>query len=197
MNKRVSLTLSGLDKPMSAKPLSRTEISLHWIVGLSVIGLLCVGFYMSKNEVYSLYPIHKSVGTLLFIFILARSFIRLRKGWPEPISTGQKWEHGLARLIHWVLILGTLIMPLSGITGSYWAGRGIAIFELELVGMNLSSDGQVAAVNAGLSMIAGRIHNIVGWTLVGAIALHVLGALKHHFIDRDNTLRRMLGRSIS
>ena len=49
--------------------LSNLTITLHWIVGLTVITLAVIGVYMSENEAFELYPIHKSIGVLIFFVI--------------------------------------------------------------------------------------------------------------------------------
>lgn len=179
---------------VSAKTLPRSEIALHWIVGLGMIGLIAVGLYMTRAEgARALYPIHKSAGVLLFVVILWRAFVRLRAGWPENISQGAAWGHGLARVIHWVLILGTLAMPISGMMDSYFGGRGIVVFGLEILSPNLGDNGRATATNKSLGDLGETVHVMLGKVLIAAILLHIAGALKHHIIDKDSTLRRMLG----
>ncbi len=178
---------------MSVKPLSRTEISLHWIVGLGMIALIAAGLYMTRAEgARWLYPLHKSFGVVILGFILWRAVLRLRKGWPEDVSTGASWEHGLARLIHWALILGTLAMPISGMVDSYMGGRGLTVFGYELLAANLGETGRPVAINKALGDVAENVHILSGKVLIAAILLHVAGALKHHVIDKDSTLRRMV-----
>ena len=178
---------------MSNKSLSKPEIALHWIVGLGMIGLIAVGVYMTETHAYYLYPTHKSIGALLLIFIVVRAVIRLRKGWPETVSEGPGYEKKLASVVHWVLLIATLIMPVSGMIGSMVSGHGLAVFGLEIVGANIAADGQPVPVNATLATVASAVHGITAKLVLVALALHIAGALKHHFIDRDSTMRRMLG----
>ncbi|MGB0902458.1 cytochrome b [Halocynthiibacter sp.] len=180
---------------MQAKTISKTEIALHWIVGLGMIILIGLGLYMGQTNAYSLYPFHKSIGVLLLVFILARVVIRMRKGWPDNMGSGAAWEHKLAHVIHWILILGTLVMPLSGVIDAVMAGRGLSVFGLELIGSNINAKGQPTAISTGLSDTASTVHGIVGKLLIAAILLHIAGAFKHDLVDRDGTLRRMLGRA--
>lgn len=180
---------------MPTKPLSHSEIALHWIVGIGMIMLIGVGMYMTRNEVLSMYPLHKSIGTLMLIFVVIRAVIRLRKGWPEPVGAGQVWAHRLSRIVHWVLIIGTLAMPLSGIAMSVGGGHGLTVFGLDLIGANIGADGRPEPLNEAMAGAGGAAHGIWGRLLILAIVLHVVGALKHHFVDKDSTLRRMLGRA--
>ena len=66
--------------------LSSLTIALHWIVGITIIGLLALGKYMESNAAYALYDIHKSIGMIIIAFVLALVFWRILNGWPEPAS---------------------------------------------------------------------------------------------------------------
>lgn len=179
---------------MTENNLTGKEIALHWVVGIGVIALLAMGKYMSQTEAFSLYGLHKSLGITLFAFILVRTAIRLRRGWPSSVSEGAAWEHKLAHLTHWALIAATLVMPLSGIMDSYMSGRGVSVFELQLITSNIGSSGRPEAINESLSELSEMVHIQTGNILIGAVVLHIVGALKHHIVDRDGTLNRMLVR---
>lgn len=176
--------------------LSHTTIALHWIVGLGMIGLIGVGLYMSKNEAFHLYPIHKSMGAILFIFILWRIIWRLMNGFPKPVGHYSTIERYLSKIVHWVLIIGTLMYPVSGMIMSVMGGRGAAIFGLQLIPPNLI-DGKPFPLNESLAGMGAQIHQTITPIMIIAIVLHIVGAYKHHLVDKDNTLRRMLGRTKS
>lgn len=186
---------STQNQHVTKQPLSLTTKLLHWIVAIFMISLIAVGIYMNENGVYALYPIHKSMGVIAFVFILWRVIWRVKQGWPTPVSQYHKHEQMLSKLVHWVLIIGTIIMPISGMIMSGFGGHGVAVFGLELVAENYANGNPNVKVpiNAELSALGSRMHGVVGTVLIGAILLHVVGALKHHFLDKDNTLRRMLG----
>ncbi|MDR9828715.1 cytochrome b [Vibrio sp. FNV 38] len=171
---------------------------LHWVVGLTMIGLLGVGVYMVETKAFALFPWHKSFGILIFGFVLLRVVWRIKNGWPIPAGHYSKVEHILGHTVHWVLILGTLIMPVSGFLNSALGGFGVEFFGLELVAKNVDPDNakKAVALNEGLYSIAHGMHYWVGYVLIGATVLHVAGAFKHHIVDKDGTLRRMLGTKI-
>lgn len=179
----------------SADRLSTTTVVLHWVVGLSIIGLLAVGIYMHEAEVHALYPLHKSFGVIIFFIALARILWRISNGWPTPAGQHQKWERLLARSTHWVLIAGTVVMPISGFLMSSLGGHGVSVFGLELVAPNPdpANPDKVIAHNAALAGIAHETHFVAGVAMIAALSAHVAGALKHHVMDKDGTLRRMLG----
>ena len=178
--------------------LSKTTVWLHWIVGLSMITLLAVGIFMKENKVYSLYPIHKSVGVLIFTLIVLRIGWRIKNGWPQTIGSPAKFEQILARFSHLSLLIGTAVMPIAGMTMSIAGGRGLSIFDWNLVASNPDpvNAGKVLALNKELAQFASGVHEYVGWFLVVVIVLHVVGALKHHVIDKNTVLKRMLGQSV-
>ncbi len=169
-------------------------IFLHWLIGLTIIALIAVGLYMSENEVWDLYPIHKSIGIILFVFILYRVIRRLMRGWPEPVSQYAKYEVILSKIIHWVLLIGTLMFPISGMMMSGAGGHGIAVFGFELLASNYNAAGEAVALNPTLAELGHETHEILGTVMIIAISLHIIGAWKHHLVDKDNTLKRMLGK---
>lgn len=178
---------------------SATTVILHWIVALSMIGLLSVGAYMAETKTYALYPLHKSFGVLIFVIIIARVIWRLKNGWPAHFSSHQPWEQTLAKIIHHLLLIGTLLMPISGFLMSSLGGHGVAVFGFELVAANPdpANPGKVIPINGAIAGIAHQTHGIVGWVLIVALFFHISGAVKHHLFDKDGTLKRMLGQEIT
>lgn len=178
---------------------SKQTVYLHWIVAIGMIALIAVGIYMNETETYALYPWHKSFGVLIFVFALWRIINRMKNGWPQPVSQYSPIEITLSKIVHWLLIIGTLLMPISGMMMSGLGGHGIPFFGLELLASNPNPDepGKVIPLNKPLAGLGHELHEIGGDILIGAIALHILGALKHHIFDMDGTLRRMKGEDIS
>ncbi len=172
--------------------LSKQTRFLHVIVALSMIAMLAVGIYMEENEAWGLYPIHKSIGVIVLVVALIRVSIRVSEGWPEEIVKVSKGQAFLARLIHWILITSTLLFPISGIMMSGAGGNGVAVFGLELMASNYDPVTQKAVVvNEFIAGLGHQIHGAIVWVVIGAIVLHIAGALKHHFVDKDETLTRM------
>ena len=177
------------------KKFSGITVSLHWIVAIVFIGMLAVGIYMHETKAYGLYDIHKSVGITLFLFVLVRVAWRIKNGWPVPVSTYAAIEQLMAKVVHWVLIIGTVVMPISGMMMSAGGGHGLAVFGLELLATNpdpLDST-KVIPLNEAIGGLGHTIHGVLAKVMIAAIVLHIAGALKHHMVDKDGTLRRMLG----
>lgn len=185
--------------PDNKDKLSPVTVSLHWLVGITIIALLAVGIYMKEFEVLGLYNIHKSTGVLIFAFILARVAWRAKNGWPEPAGNYKRTERLLAKITHWVLLAGTVIMPVSGMMMSGAGGYGFGIFSLTIMAPNPDPGNpqEVVPLNETVAELGHELHEITGYLLIAAVLLHIAGALKHHIVDKDGTLRRMLGADIS
>ena len=182
----------------TSSKLSRTSVTLHWLVAVAMIFLLGVGIYMAQTSAYGLYPIHKSIGALVLLIIIPRVVYRVLNGWPPAAASYTKAEQQLSHLIHYILIIGTLVMPISGMLMSAMGGHGVIVFSIELVAMNpdAANPGKVIALNPNIAQAASLIHSVTGYLLAGSVILHIAGALKHHIIDKDGTLKRMLGKSV-
>lgn len=184
--------------PDAHQKLSKTTVLLHWLVAIIMISLLAVGVYMTETETLDLYNIHKSVGVLILIPVVWRVLWRIKNGWPSELSAASALQHTVAKLVHWILILGTVLMPMSGMLMSGMAGYGISVFGLELMAMNFNPDNlkEIIPVNETLAGLGHEAHEIIGYTLIAAVLLHIAGALKHELLDKDGTLRRMFGKEI-
>ncbi|MDX1345063.1 MAG: cytochrome b [Sedimenticolaceae bacterium] len=164
-------------------------ILLHWLIALTVIGLFVLGLWMVELDYYDPWyrrapALHKGIGVLLFLVVL----LRMVWHWfnPRPQSIGKGGEVSLARLVHRILLILPLFVMFSGYLISTADGSSIDVFSLFEVPAIISNI-------EGQEDIAGDVHFVLAIILVAIVVLHMLAALKHHFIDRDATLRRMLG----
>lgn len=168
---------------------TRTAISLHWLVALGIIGTFTLGFYMadlplSPNKL-KLYSWHKWAGVTLFLLALLRLGWRLTHPAP-PLPAGTPgWQVLMAHVTHWALYFLMLAIPVSGWLMSSAQGFPVVWFGIvplpDLVGRDKA-----------LGELFLQMHVIMNYTLLTLVALHAAAALKHHFIDRDDILRRML-----
>ncbi len=175
--------------------LSTTTVSLHWVTALLMISILASGIYITNTETFALMPWHKSLGVLVCVFAVIRILWRIKQGWPEHVGRYSVSEQILSKAIHWILITGTVLMPVSGFMMSAMGGYGVAAFGVELFPANTGANGpyDFVAINEGVADVMSTVHSFTGNLLLAAIALHAAGALKHHVIDKDATIRRMLG----
>lgn len=178
--------------------LSTNTLTLHWVVGIMMIVLLVTGIYMEENEIFTLYPWHKSFGVLIAAFVVLRVIWRIKNGWLSPVRDYASIEKLLSKIVHYVLIIGTVLMPISGFIMSAMGGHGVDFFGMELIARNPdpADPNEVVALNGTLAGIGHNMHKFAGMAILVGVILHVVGALKHHFIDKDGTLRRMLGAEV-
>ena len=182
-------------KENALSKLSVPTVSLHWVVAVMMILSLGSGIYMENAEVFALFPWHKSFGVIVILFAVIRIGWRAKEGWLKPVNEYSTTEKKLSKITHWVLILSTVVMPVSGFMMSAMGGYGVEVFGLELVAKNTSSSDamEIIPINESMEGFAHNIHGLGGNILLLAVLLHIVGALKHHLWDKDKTLRRMLG----
>lgn len=175
------------------KQFSALTVSLHWFIALGMIAMIAFGLYLEDlprgPEKGQLIGLHKSFGILIFLLALMRISWRYKNGFPRPLSQMPNWQTNLAKLAHWVLIIGTVLMPVSGVIMSIGGGHPLGIFGLELIAGSEQK-------NEALSEVGHIIHGLGGKLLILFIILHSVGAVKHQLIDKDGTIRRMFGKSV-
>jgi cytochrome b561 len=169
---------------------------LHWVRALLVAGLLWAGWHMtglndevaSKYELY--YPWHKSFGVLAFLVVLIQIALRVKTPrLPQPPETLARYERVSSRLAHRALYALLVIVPLMGysMSSTYTMSDGVFFF-----GVNLP---ELLGKNDDWFVVFQWLHKVLAYTLLGLVLVHVAGALKHRFFDRDprsDVLRRML-----
>lgn len=172
--------------------LSGTTRVLHITIAIAMIGLIAMGIYMSETDTKALYGLHKSLGFITLVLALVRIAWRIKEGWPTALAMGSKIQLLMAKVVHWILIVATVLFPLSGVMSSIGSGRGLSVFGLQLVAKNIDPvTGKMTAVSKILGGIGHTLHELLPALVILAIVLHILGAIKHHVIDKDDTIKRM------
>ncbi len=166
-------------------------VILHWLIAMLVAVLFPLGLYMTGLDYYHPWYQaapwwHKSFGLLVAMLLVIRMIWRRITANPHPLPSHQPWEIRLSRSVHWLLYLLLLFTCISGYLISTADGRSIEFFAwIEL-----------PALISGIEQqedIAGDIHFMLAVSIITLTVLHITGALKHHFIDRDETLKRIFG----
>jgi cytochrome b561 len=175
----------------SDKRFGLVSIANHWFAALLIIGMLSLGLYMAdlpkgpwKGQ---LFAIHKSFGVLVLMLGAARIGWRLGNSLPGPVDTTRPWLRKTARQLHLLLMAMMLALPLSGWAMSSAGDHPVSFFGLFTLPPLLAADKDLAKILV-------NVHAALAWTLIALLVLHAGAALQHHFIARDATLRRMLGR---
>jgi cytochrome b561 len=160
---------------------------LHWVMAILIIGMLICGLYMVDLPIglqkLKWYGWHKEYGFLILGLVSLRLIWRLINITPElslPLL-----EKIAARLAHWAFYGFMFLMPLSGWLVSSAAGIPASFFGLFTMP-------NLIAPNEDLLQIFRWVHYWSAYALMGLIVIHIVAALKHHFIDKDEILKRML-----
>ncbi|TXS95949.1 cytochrome b [Parahaliea maris] len=162
-------------------------IALHWLMALAVFGMFGLGLYMVELTYYDAWyhgslATHKAIGILVALAFVARLLWRVVNPRPGGLAT-RALENRAAHLVHWVLYGLLAAIFVSGYLISTADGREIEVFGLFGVPATLTGEHQ--------EDIAGEVHEILVWVTMTLVVLHALAALKHHFISRNSTLKRM------
>jgi cytochrome b561 len=188
---------------------TRTAVVLHWLIALFLVVMFVLGWFMSdlakegpKQSTYDLlnlgiytwqlaeevtprtfyFNLHKSLGLTVFALIVIRFLWRVTHKPPAFLTTYKAMERKIATGTHHLLYLTMLAVPLTGLVMAIYSKYGVKWFGLDLLPGLDNKD--IRAVFEGM-------HETIGIILLVLVALHVAGALKHKFIDKDDTMKRM------
>ena len=188
---------------------TKTAVILHWLIALGIFAMFALGWYMSelpkeapKQMAYDLFDwgvytwqlseeasprtfyfnLHKSIGVTLLGLIIIRVLWRITHRPPALLSSYKTWERKLATGTHHLLYLLMIAMPLSGLIMAVSSKYGVKWFGMDFIG---------GLDNTPLREAFKEVHEVIGAIILLVLILHILGALKHKFIDKDDTMKRM------
>lgn len=163
--------------------------TLHWLVFALMSGAFVVGFYMHGLPLspgkLQLISWHKWTGVTIFVLVLLRLTWRLMNPPPVLPSHMSHLERRAAEAMHRVLYVLMLAMPLSGWLMS--SAKGIQTVWFGVIPLP-----DLLHKNPPLGKALSEVHEALGFIILAFVAVHVLAALKHHLIDRDDVLARMV-----
>jgi cytochrome b561 len=167
---------------------TRTAVALHWIVAVLIIAggtlaVVMVGLHMSPRKL-KFFAYHKWIGMTVLALVLVRLLWRSTHRAP-PDEPMPRWQALAAHATHWLLYLLMLAVPIVG--WLYTSAAGYPVVYLKIWQLP-----DLVSKNRDLADVLVRAHHWLGWTLLVVVGLHAAAALKHHLIDRDATLKRML-----
>ncbi|ALI04907.1 cytochrome b [Pseudomonas sp. FW306-02-F02-AA] len=168
---------------------TRTAICLHWLIALGLIGTFALGYYMPELAFsptkLKLYSWHKWAGVTLFFLVLLRLGWRLGHPVPPLPTTVSPVMRFASHISHGVMYALMLAIPLSG-----WLMSSAKGFQTSWFGVLPLPDLLPKDDALGDRLI--EVHKVLNYTLLVLVIVHTCAALKHHFIDRDNVLTRIL-----
>lgn len=168
------------------------SIILHWSSAILIFILFPLGLYMVELSYYDSWykgstELHKSLGLCFILLLVVRVLWRIRVSRLVSceFKKDKNWESNLAYVVQMLMYISMILLAVSGYMVSTAGGREVMFFEwLPLPPLWMEFEQQ--------EEFAGKAHLYMSWLLIGLICLHFLSAIKHHFIDRDEVLIRIL-----
>jgi cytochrome b561 len=162
---------------------------LHWLSAVAVLSAIGLGLAMLNVESgptqNRLFDLHRSFGATVLMLTGARLLWRLYAPPPPPVGDMPAWQAFAARHTHHLLYVLLFAVPAMGWAGTSAFGARIEVFGLFELMPILERDRELAATLL-------QLHGLLAFTLCAVLALHIGAALHHHFVRKDDTLRRML-----
>ncbi|MBF0108959.1 MAG: cytochrome b [Magnetococcales bacterium] len=162
----------------------------HWVMFALLVGMIVLGLWMTGltygDPWYHRAPaLHEGLGIMTFVAFALRLSWRFFDP-PPPLSCGiPRWQRLLAHGTHWVLYALMGVIPVSGYLITTARGEGVAVFGWFSIPALFPS-------RPGMEDLAGSVHLVLALALAGLALMHATAAVKHHVIDRDDTLVRMV-----
>ena len=163
--------------------------SVHWLTLILLIGSFTLAFSMTAMPLsprkLQFYSWHKWVGVTVFLIVILRLAWRLANPVPQQPATVPLWQRRAAALSHAALYTVLIVMPLTG-----WIMS--SALNLPVVYLGLIHIPSPFGVDRELGETMKHVHHFLAWTFLALVSVHALAALYHHFVLRDDVLRRML-----
>ena len=161
----------------------------HWLIAALIFVMLGLGYYMEDlpddMRKLELYALHKSIGITIAALAALRLAWRLYNPPPPLPAAMRPWERWAAHAVHALLYLMLLVQPLIGFLQSNAANFPVVLWGVLPLPPLIGPDEPLAETLIGMHSIGGNLLAIL-------VILHVAAALRHHFMLRDDVLRRML-----
>ena len=169
---------------------TRGAIILHWLIALLIIGNF-IGAWIAedlpRDERMVIMGYHKATGIVILLLTLVRIGWRLANRPPALVDTLKTWEAALARVTHLLFYVLMLAVPLAGLGlhSAFAKGAPVSLFGLlDFPALPVGSDKPTIG-------LFHELHEVTATAMLVLLGLHVAAALKHQFLDRDGTMRRM------
>lgn len=164
-------------------------IGLHWLIGGLIFLAFAVGLYMSdlpfSPQKLRLYSWHKWAGVTVFGLVVVRCVYRWFHVPPALPEAMPRWQRKAAEVSHYLLYFFMFAVPLSG-----WLMSSAKGFQTVYFGLLPIPD--LIGKDVDLGDMLQVVHKALNFSMMTLVMAHAGAALKHHFIDKDSVLRRML-----
>lgn len=168
---------------------TRTAIALHWLTAVLILAALPLGLTMTEMPLspqkLKFYAWHKWLGVTVFLLVVLRLAWRATHRPPPLPASVPAWQRSAANVTHWLLYALMLAIPLSG-----WLMSSAKGFQTVYLGLVPIPD--LLAKDEALGESLATLHAVLAYSLMVLLTVHVAAAVKHHWVDRDEVLGRLL-----
>jgi len=167
-------------------------MALHWLMALLLSALIALGLYMTRlpdvgfdTWKIGLILYHKQLGIGALALVALRLLWRAGNVLPHLVETLPDWQKVIARFVHLCFYALMLALPLTG-----WLMSSAAGISVSFLGLFMLPD--LVPYDERLFHTLVDVHRCLGYALIVCMAAHIGAALRHHFVLRDDTLKKML-----
>jgi cytochrome b561 len=174
---------------LPAEAYTATAKLYHWITVIFVLLIIPMGLIMADAEPgplkNTLFDLHRSFGVTVSILSIFRLIYRLRNPPPPLEASVTPIQRLAAHVVHFILYAGLIMLPIGGLMGAWMFGASLNYFWLFQIAPPMARDPETAKQILGF-------HSLASKAFAALIGVHVAAALAHHFVFKDQTLRRMM-----
>ena len=165
------------------------SVMLHWSIAIFTVALFASGLWMVDLGYYDDWYYqapwwHKGIGVITASLVIIRWVWQNFRNAPAEIPTIRHGQRLMAKAAHLLMNLAIILLFITGYLIVTAKGDPLGVFDWFSIPSLIKDD-------TGWAECAGRLHLWLGWFIIALASLHALAALKHHFIDKDATLKRM------
>ncbi|HAJ90810.1 MAG TPA: cytochrome B [Rhodospirillaceae bacterium] len=170
---------------------TKVAIALHWIIGLAIILMLAMGLMLDSlpdDYKFQAYQLHKSLGLTILVLSFVRLFWRLTHRSPALPAGMKPWEIWAAKLTHYAFYIVMIGIPLTG-----WALVSASPMQFPIMWFGIFEWPHLPFTpDKDISHNFGEMHEVLAYLTIILLGMHIGAALKHHFVNKDTVLTRML-----
>tara|TARA_R110002072_G_scaffold36301_3_gene106988 strand:- start:24115 stop:24660 length:546 start_codon:yes stop_codon:yes gene_type:complete len=167
-------------------------VMIHWLVAGTIFSMFAFGIWMVDLDYYHGWykkgpDLHRSIGVVVLVVMALRFGFRIFNPPPALEQNLSSLERFGSILVHWLFYVMIVLIATTGYLITTADGRGLLVFDLiEIPAISLDIKNQ--------EDLAGEVHWYLALVMMALASVHVLAAVKHHLIDKDRTLLKMLGK---
>ncbi len=169
-------------------------ILLHWLIASLILGLLVLGFIMTRPSIdpalqFALFQWHKSFGMLALLLAAVRLLHSLTLVRVKPVEGLSALEHRAAHMMHYLLLTLAVVVPVAG-----WMIASVSPLEIPTFAFNLVVIPHLPVPKSeAAEALWATVHAVLAYSTLALVILHSGAALYHHYVRHDDALTRMLG----